>query len=125
MTDEEWIKTIPSLTNKELLDKLDYCGYDNYYSKIREPVVAEIARRLKENERLKKDSEENQDLATIAYMQGASKYKAKLDKAEEIIKDFYESVKGNGTTCVNAGTRFINVLELVKKAEVFLKEVKE
>lgn len=48
MTDNEWIKTLPSLTNKGLLDTLDYCGYDSYYSKIREPVVAEIARRLEE-----------------------------------------------------------------------------
>ena len=40
-----------------------------------------------ENARLKKESEENQDLATIAYMQGASKYKAKLEYAKTIIQD--------------------------------------
>lgn len=40
-----------------------------------------------ENERLKKESEENQDLATIAYMQGASKYKTKIDYAKTIIQD--------------------------------------
>ena len=40
-----------------------------------------------ENARLKKESEENQDLATIAYMQGASKYKTKLEYAKTIIQD--------------------------------------
>ena len=40
-----------------------------------------------EKARLKKDSEENQDLTTIAYMQGASKYKTKLDEAKTIIQD--------------------------------------
>ena len=40
-----------------------------------------------ENARLKKESEENQDLATIAYMHGASKYKTKLDYAKTIIQD--------------------------------------
>lgn len=47
-----------------------------------------------ENARLKKESEENQDLATIGYMRGASKYGAKLDskirklqKAKTIIQD--------------------------------------
>lgn len=70
-----------------------------------------------ENERLKKDSEENQDLATIAYMQGAGKYKAKLDEAKEIISAYIALVN-----------RLHNVKifnldeELGKKAENFLKK---
>lgn len=40
-----------------------------------------------ENARLKKESEENQDLATIAYMRGESKYKTKLEYAKIIIQD--------------------------------------
>lgn len=40
-----------------------------------------------ENTMLKKESEENQDLATVAYIQGASKYKTKLDYAKTIIQD--------------------------------------
>lgn len=40
-----------------------------------------------ENARLKKESEENQDLATIAYIQGASKHKTKLEYAKTIIQD--------------------------------------
>lgn len=47
----------------------------------------EIKQLQEENARLKKESEENQDLATIAYMQGASKYKTKLDEAKIIIQD--------------------------------------
>lgn len=47
----------------------------------------EIKQLQEENARLKKESEENQDLATIAYMQGASKYKTKLDYAKTIIQD--------------------------------------
>lgn len=52
------------------------------------------------------------------------KTKRQLTEAKEIIYDFYDSCKGNGTTCVNTGTRFIDFLELVKKAEVFLKKYK-
>jgi hypothetical protein len=47
----------------------------------------EIKQLQEENGRLKKDPEETQDLATIAYMQGASKYKAKLEEAKIIIQD--------------------------------------
>ena len=52
MTDDEWIKTIPNLTNEDLIDELDYCGYDSYYSKIREPIVAEIVKRLNATDEL-------------------------------------------------------------------------
>lgn len=54
MTDEEWIKTIPSLSATALLEDLDYCGYDSYYRTIREPVVAEIKKRLERLETLEK-----------------------------------------------------------------------
>ena len=46
-----------------------------------------LAQLQEENARLKKESEENQDLAAIAYIQGASKYKTKLDYAKTIIQD--------------------------------------
>ena len=58
MTDEEWIKTIPSLSVTALLEDLDYCGYDSYYRTIREPVVAEIKRRLERLETLEKENAE-------------------------------------------------------------------
>lgn len=77
----------------------------------------ENAELQEENERLKKDSEENQDLATIAYMQGMSKNKAKLDEAKEIISAYIALVN-----------RLHNVKifnldeELGKKAENFLEK---
>ncbi len=46
----------------------------------------------KENSRLKKESEENQDLAAIAYIQGMNKNKTKLDKAKDIIKAIFSSI---------------------------------
>lgn len=41
-------KAINMLTVDELLEELDYCGYDPYYDSLRKPVIAEIRRRLKE-----------------------------------------------------------------------------
>ena len=79
----------------------------------------ENAELQEENERLKKESEENQDLATIAYMQGLSKNKAKLDEAKEIISAYIALVN-----------RLHNVKifnldeELGKKAENFLEKNK-
>lgn len=72
-----------------------------------------------ENERLKKDSEENQDLATIAYMQGAGKYKAKLDEAKEIISAYIALVNRLHNV------KIFNIDEkLWKKAENFLEKNK-
>lgn len=70
-----------------------------------------------ENARLKKDSEENQNLATIAYMQGASKYKAKLDAAKEIIKK-YNDVVEKILTYKKCDTE--KIAKIKKYAEVFL-----
>lgn len=70
----------------------------------------------KENARLKKESEENRDLATIAYMQGASKYKTKLDEAKEIIRELLlaDTRKGSDWTGY--------LVDLKERAEAFLKE---
>ena len=38
------------LTTDELLDKLDYCGYDPYYDDFRKDIIAEIRRRLEEQQ---------------------------------------------------------------------------
>lgn len=75
------------------------------------PLQNQIEELQEENARLKKDSEENQDLATIAYMQGMSKNKAKLDKAKEIIRLFL-SERFNESEWQN----------IQNKAEAFLKE---
>ena len=66
------------------------------FEQVEEEVKQEqrIEELQEENARLKKESKENQDLATIAYMQGASKYRTKLDskimklqEAKTIIQD--------------------------------------
>lgn len=41
------------LSADELIEKLDYCGYDPYYDSLRKPVVKEIKRRLKRREETK------------------------------------------------------------------------
>lgn len=38
---------------EDLLDSLDYCGYDSYYASYREIIIIEIKNRLEENEQLK------------------------------------------------------------------------
>ena len=58
MTDKEWIENLPSVSNEALMETLDYFGYDSYYRTCREPLVAEIAKRLTKNEQLKKQVEE-------------------------------------------------------------------
>lgn len=46
MTDREWIAQIKTVTNKELLEELDYCNHDAYYDEIYYAIVEEIRRRL-------------------------------------------------------------------------------
>ena len=85
MTEEQ---KLDLMKNFKELNVAEYTTkYGDYYGLMF--AGAEIATKelQEENERLKKESEENQDLATIAYMQGAGKYKTKLDKAKEIIQD--------------------------------------
>ena len=51
MPDKE--KVVSKLTADELIEELDYCGYDPYYDLTRKPIVDEIHRRLKEQEPVK------------------------------------------------------------------------
>jgi hypothetical protein len=44
MTKEE----LKIVTNEELIDKLNYCGYDSYYEEYRADIVAEIKKRMRE-----------------------------------------------------------------------------
>lgn len=53
MTKEELEKA----SIEDLLDSLDYCGYDSYYASYREIIIIEIRNRLEENERLKQQIE--------------------------------------------------------------------
>lgn len=123
MTKEELRKA----TGKELIEQRDYCGVDGYYGDYLNDVNAEMLKRFnrlavleKENARLKKESVENQDLATIAYMQGASKSKVKLDEAKEIIQELVHEI-----SVFYIATDRIVISPTVKQAEQFLKEVSE
>lgn len=48
-------------TNDELIDELDYCGYDSYYRDYRDDVVVEIKKRMKEPilDKIKTEIEQN------------------------------------------------------------------
>ena len=54
MTNKEWMKQIKTVTNKELLDTLEYCGHDGYYNDIYYTVLKEIRRRLNGGKRERK-----------------------------------------------------------------------
>ncbi len=116
MTEEHKKKIDKMVTDFYLFPNTSLVAYE--VKELVYKVVTEVTKELQEeNERLKKDSEENQDLATIAYMQGLSKNKAKLDEAKEIISAYIALVN-----------RLHNVKifnldeELGKKAENFLKK---
>ncbi|MBQ5673586.1 MAG: hypothetical protein IIV45_00630 [Lachnospiraceae bacterium] len=55
------------------------------------------------------------DLATVAYMQGASRNKAKLDEAKEIIREYLGWADWEGSNCPSFES-------ICRKAESFLKE---
>lgn len=84
MTDEEWIKTIPFLSATALLENLDYCGYDSYYRTIREPVIAEIDKRLRKYEQLEKENAELiQDKYNLEYK--IENLENKIEHHQEVI----------------------------------------
>ena len=89
-----------------------------YLVKFAEEVTKELE---KENAELKEKLEIEQNAKGDWFGKAVTKDR-RLNEAKEIIYDFYDSCKGNGTTCVNTGTRFIDFIELVNKAEAFLKE---
>ena len=76
----------------------------------------------KENAELKEEVKNNEDLATVAYMQGAESQKKKADKqlakAKEIIKNLIDDL-----TAIDGEQ--IRELEAVKEAEQFLKEIEK
>lgn len=47
MTDREWVEQIKTISDKELMEKLEWCGHDGYYNDIYCPIVKEIKRRLR------------------------------------------------------------------------------
>lgn len=47
MSDKEWLEQIKSVSDEELMESLEWCGHDNYYSDLYEPIIKEIKRRLR------------------------------------------------------------------------------
>lgn len=50
MSTNEWEMELSAMTAEELLQKLDYFGYDSYYKAFREPLIKEIRKRLRRRE---------------------------------------------------------------------------
>lgn len=77
----------------------------------------------KENEELKEEIKNNEDLATVAYMQGADSQKKKaekqLTKAKELLNEFMRISKAIDEDFEP------DYSELVGETEIFLKEVEE
>ena len=94
--------------------------YGDYYGYMFAGAEIATKKLQEENAKLKKDSEENQDLATIAYMQGASKNKVKFDEAKEIIREFC-----NMTLIFVPPEDKEKTMLLFDKANAFLKECEE
>ena len=46
MSDKEYVANIPNLSNKKLIDGLEWCGHDSYYNVMYYPIVKEIKKRL-------------------------------------------------------------------------------
>ena len=46
MSDKEWLEQIKSVSDEELMEHLEWCGHDNYYNDLYEPIIKEIKRRL-------------------------------------------------------------------------------
>ena len=47
MTDKEWVEQIKTISDEELMEKLEWCGHNGYYNDIYYPIVKEIKRRLR------------------------------------------------------------------------------
>lgn len=77
----------------------------------------------KENEELKEEIKNNEDLATVAYMQGADSQKKKaekqLTKAKELLNEFMRISKASDEDFEH------DYSELIGETEQFLKEVEE
>ncbi|WP_294429884.1 hypothetical protein [uncultured Treponema sp.] len=84
----------------------------------------------KENAELKEEVKNNEDLATVAYMQGAESQKKKsekkLTKAKEIIKKFSEFVNNEVEYDPEHPQEHTDLWnELCGQAEQFLKEIEK
>ena len=87
--------------------------------KFAEPREKRIAELEKENAELKAEIENDRDLPTVAYMQGAENQKKKdekrLTKAKELLKQWLQTTYAGGCDNVNLGI----------ETEQFLKEIEK
>ena len=80
-----------------------------------------IAELEKKNAELEEEAKNNEDLATVAYLQGADSQKKKYDK--QLAKA--ESLITRLSTCFGSYANNIFENELLKEAEQFLNEVEK
>lgn len=107
------------MTKDELKDELK----NRISMALKDPILQQGFEIIcKENAELKEEVKNNEDLATVAYMQGAESQKKKADKqlakAKEIIKNLIDDL-----TAIDGEQ--IRELEAVKEAEQFLKEIEK
>jgi uncharacterized protein (UPF0335 family) len=85
--------------------------------------IEQVERLKKENAELKKEIKDNEDLATVAYMQGADSQKKKAEKqlikAKELLNEFMRISKASDEDFEH------DYSELIGETEQFLKEVEE
>ena len=91
MSDKEWLEQIKSVSDEELMEHLEWCGHDNYYNNLYEPIIKEIKRRLKRQtmeemliDILKKAS--NADIQALLLETYIQEYGAISDENGEIIR---------------------------------------
>jgi len=51
MSDKEWLEQIKSVSDKELMKHLEWCGHDNYYNDLYEPIIKQIKLKTEQTER--------------------------------------------------------------------------
>ena len=50
MTDKEYLENLKNLSNRELIEQLEYCDCDTYYRDLWEAIIKELKRRVGETE---------------------------------------------------------------------------
>ena len=87
--------------------------------KFAEPREKRIAELEKENAELKAEIENDRDLSTVAYMQGAENQKKKdekrLTKAKELLKQWLQTTYAGGCDNVNLGIETDQFLKEIEK----------
>ena len=111
MTDKEWIETLPNASNKELMESLDYFGYDSYYRTCREPLVAEITKRLNQlTEKDKQIGELEQTIKTLT---------RKFNQQSKLIEDYNTTLEKETKRIAELKKQLGNLYEIIKRPYQF------